>query len=174
VSKEKYSRLLFRLCDAFRCKTIIELGTSIGLNTLYLAAANKNAQVYTLEGSSSLCGFAKKLFQVRKQKNIELIEGNFDSTFENALNKIDQLDFLFLDGNHKKEPTLHYFNQALSKIHNDSLIVLDDIYWSEEMEQAWTNIKSNPRVTMTIDLFQVGLVFFRSENKIKENFILKF
>ncbi|MBC7862422.1 MAG: class I SAM-dependent methyltransferase [Bacteroidia bacterium] len=174
ITSEKHSRLLFRLIDFFNCKTIIELGTSIGLNTLYLAAPSSKAKVFTLEGSKSLCNFSSDLFKKNKFKNIELIEGNFDETLKKTIEKIPSLDFLFIDGNHRMEPTISYFETALSKSHNDTVFVLDDIYWSEEMESAWRKIKDHPQVTLTIDLFQFGLVFFRKEILEREHFVLRF
>jgi predicted O-methyltransferase YrrM len=174
VTKEKYSSLLFRLAEAFQSKTILELGTSIGLNTLYLASANKNSKVITFEGSHPLCNFAQSLFKSRSFKNIELVEGNFDETFSKKLNTLENIDLLFIDGNHRKVPTLNYFKAALQKTHNDSIIILDDIYWSSEMEETWNEIKELPEVKITIDLFQFGIVFFRKEHKQKENYILKF
>ncbi len=174
VSQEKYSRLLFRLAEHFQCKTVLELGTSIGLNTLYFASADKKAKVISFEGSSSLCKFAGSLFKANSFKNIEVVEGNFDTTFGKRLNHLENFDLLFIDGNHRKLPTLEYFKIALSKIHNNSIIVLDDIYWSSEMEEAWIEIKKMPDVKVTIDLFQFGLVFFREEHKQKEDYVLKF
>jgi predicted O-methyltransferase YrrM len=174
ITSEKNSRLLFRLVEYFHPENIVELGTSLGVNTLYLASPSLKSKVTTLEGSKSLCEFAGNLFRQRKQKNIEVVEGNFDKTFAEVIKKIKRLDFLFIDGNHKKNPTLNYFETALQKIHNDSVFVMDDIYWSEEMESAWQEIKKHPRVTLTIDLFQFGIVFFRSEHKVKEHFVLRF
>lgn len=173
TTSEKYSRLLFRLTEYFNAEYIVELGTSVGLNALYLAAASSKSKVLTLEGSSELCKFAKKLCIAENRKNIQVIEGDFNLTFSNILKTIPKLDFLFIDGNHRKEPTLNYFEEALQKNHNDSVFVFDDIYWSKEMFEAWQEIKSHSKVTLSIDLFQFGIVFFRREHLTKEHFILK-
>jgi predicted O-methyltransferase YrrM len=174
ITPENYSKLLFRLVEAFKCEYILELGTSLGLNTLYLAAPSSQTQVSTFEGSGALCEFSKKLFAREKFRNIKIIAGNFDDTFDPGLKKIPRVDLLFIDGNHRFEPTLNYFLAAVPKIHNDSIVVLDDIYWSDEMQQAWQKIKQHESVRCTIDLFQFGLIFFRKEFMEREHFILKF
>jgi predicted O-methyltransferase YrrM len=174
ITKEKYAKLLFRLVEYFKCESIVELGTSIGLTTLYLASPISNSSVYSFEGNPALCAFAEKQFSKAGQKNIRVIQGNFEDTFPVFIKSIDKIDFLFVDGNHRKEATLNYFNLALSKKHNDSIFVFDDIYWSQQMQEAWMEIKSNPNVKIAIDIFQFGIVFFREENKIKEDVTLRF
>jgi len=131
--------------------------------------AAQNAKFITLEGDPVIAKIAQHNFKEMKMNQIELIQGNFDTTLSNALQKLKQLDYIFLDGNHKLEPTLRYFNEALRFSHDDSIFVIDDNHWSEEMEQAWEQIKNHPSVSLTIDLFHMGIVFFRKENKVKEH-----
>lgn len=170
----KYGRLLFRLVNYFQPKTILELGTSLGISTAYLASASSDAKVLTMEGSPEVSNIARETFSNIGLTNITLIEGNFDDTLGTTLLHLPKLDFAFIDGNHRKDPTLRYFSQCLTRTHNDSVLVFDDIYWTKEMESAWTEIKANPAVTMTIDLFFVGLVFFKQEFKEKQHFILRY
>jgi predicted O-methyltransferase YrrM len=174
ITREKYAKLLFRIINYFKYEKIVELGTSLGLTTLYLAAPNSQASVLSIEGNPQLSEFAKNQADNFGSKNIEFVVGNFDDKFSEYLKGIEKIDFLFVDGNHRKEPTLNYFNQALTKKHNDTVFVFDDIHWSKEMEEAWEEIKNHPEVTVSIDLFQFGIVFFRRENKIKEDIVLKF
>lgn len=171
VKPKKYSQLLFRIVDYYECRNILEIGTSLGLTTLYLSSANDKSKVVTLEGNPSVANMAKARFKKYPAKNIELIEGNFDNTLTDALNRFDKLDLVFFDGNHREKPTLEYFEKCLTKIHNNTIFVFDDIYWSKEMSKAWKQIKTHSAVTLTIDLFQLGIVFFRKESP-KENFIL--
>jgi predicted O-methyltransferase YrrM len=89
-----------------------------------------------------------------------------------VLEKIKTLDMLFIDGNHSYDATMRYFEMCKPYLHNQSLIVFDDIYWSKGMTQAWKEIKADPIVTVSIDLFFIGLVFFRKE-QVKENFKLR-
>jgi predicted O-methyltransferase YrrM len=174
ITRERYSELLFRLVNHFNPTTIFELGTSVGLTTLYLAKANSTAKVTTFEGNPQLCRFSLQLFEQEQQNNIQIIKGNFDHTFERELDSIQALDFLFIDGNHRKEPTLRYFDLALKKKHAYSVFVFDDIHWSQEMDEAWNAIQRHPAVTLTIDLFQFGIVFFRPENYFKQHVVLRF
>jgi predicted O-methyltransferase YrrM len=169
----KYGQLLYRLVNFFQPETIVELGTSLGVTTSYLAAPVKNAQVITFEGCPNIAGIARDTFKRFGLRNIQQVEGNLDVTLPDELVRLNKIDFAFLDGNHRLEPTLRYFNQCLGLAHESSVFVLDDIHWSEEMEQAWEQIKAHPRVMLTVDLFSVGLVFFRT-NQPKQHFWLRY
>lgn len=166
-------QVLFRLVNHFKPESILELGTSLGITTLYLAAPNPNAQVTTLEGCPNILAVAKKQFEQFGATNIATLEGKFSDNLPTVLAALQQLDFAFIDGHHAKEPTLNYFHQCLAKTHNDSVLVFDDIHWSDEMEEAWEEIKSHPEVTVTIDMFYFGLVFFRKEQE-PEHFTLRY
>ncbi len=170
----KYGKLLFRIAEHYQCKKIVELGTSLGISTAYLASADQDSHVITLEGSYQIAHLAKNNFQQLKLRNIELQEGNFNDVLGAALKKIVSPDLVFFDGNHRLEPTLNYFHHCLQKSHENSIFVFDDIHWSSEMEQAWKLIKVDDRVTCTIDLFFIGLVFFRESFKQKQHFVIRF
>jgi len=170
ISTAKQSELLYKLINFLKPETIVELGTSLGLNTMYLASTGKT-KVYTIEGSPVLSKFAKQLAEQQKIYNCQFIEGKFDEEFPELLNKINQLDLLYIDGNHTYEATMNYFDLALKKKNNRSVFIFDDIYWSEGMTKAWEEIKKNPEVTLSIDTFNFGIIFFREE--IKEGISLR-
>jgi predicted O-methyltransferase YrrM len=170
---KKNGRLLYRLILSRQPKTILELGTSTGFSTMYMARANPEAQIYTIEGCASVAEKARSNFQNIGISNVELSIGNFNHVLPKILKRIDKLDFLLIDGNKRMKPTLNYFEQCLSKAGNDSVFVIDDIHWSDEMENAWEYIRKDPRVTVTVDLFSTGLVFFRKESE-KQNFSIRF
>lgn len=173
ISSKGQSELLFKLSNFLNCQTRVELGTSLGLNTLYLASVNKLGKVYSLEGSSELLEVARTLCKKRQLENcIQFVEGRFDDTFAGVLNSIPQLDLLYVDGNHTYEATLRYFRMALAKTHKNTVFVFDDIYWSTGMTKAWQEICNHPSVTLSIDAFYLGMVFFRPE--IKEKQALRF
>lgn len=167
----KYGQLLFRLANYFQPETIFELGTSLGLTTSYLAEARKQANIYTFEGCPNIAKVARENFRCLKLKHVQLIKGNLDETLERQLQQIKKLDFAFFDGNHRYTPTMQYFESCLTRHHENSLFVMDDIYWSGEMKQAWKDIKAHPQVMQTVDLFFIGLVFFRTSQP-KEHFTL--
>lgn len=171
---KKWAQLLYRIVNYYQPETILELGTSLGISTAYMAMANPYAYVITGEGSHAIAAEAIRNFNELHLPYIELVEGNFDETLPAMLGNMPSIDMAFIDGNHRLEPTLRYFEEILSQTHNFSVIVLDDIHWSSEMEQAWQQIKEHPRVRLTIDLFFVGLVFFREEIKVKQHFTIRF
>ncbi len=170
----KYGQLLFRMVQHYKPHTILELGTSLGITTSYLSSAMTNSQVITMEGASSIVSTAGENFKKLKLQNIEIVEGNFDDTLTEIINSSRTLDFVFLDGNHRLHPTIQYFNTILSKINNDSIIVVDDIHWSSEMEQAWQVIKNHSSIKCSVDLFFIGIVFFRGEFHEKQHFAIRF
>jgi predicted O-methyltransferase YrrM len=174
LKKKKYAQLLFRIAKYYNSKTIVELGTSFGISTSYLASANPDSKIYTFEGAKNIAKIAKENFEKLQLKNIEMVEGSFEKTLPFINDKIENIDLLFVDGNHRKEPTLQYFNFFLSKAGNNSIFIFDDIHWSEEMEEAWKIIKSHSAVTLSIDLFFIGLVFFSNDFKVKQDFPIRF
>jgi predicted O-methyltransferase YrrM len=165
TSTTKQSELLYRLINYLHPKNVIELGTSVGLNTLYLALADKAAKVYSMEGSENLSVYAKKLAQKNKIVNCEFICGNFDSQLPALLMRVEKLDMAYVDGNHTYEATVRYFDLLLLRKHKDTVLIFDDIYWSEGMTKAWNEIKVHPDVTMSIDTFYFGMIFFKEEVK---------
>lgn len=170
-SSIKQAELLYRLINYIKPVQVIELGTSLGMTTLYLCSADPAKKVYSLEGSQALVDHAKKILESHYIKNCELIKGNFDETFPALLDKLPAGGLLYFDGNHTYEATLRYFQQALKKKNADSVFIFDDIYWSEGMQKAWMEIKSHPSVKLSIDAWHFGLVFFKEE--IKEKIDLK-
>lgn len=174
LKKKNFSQLLYRIAKYYKAQTILELGTSFGITTCYLASANENSNVYTFEGSQEIGKIACENFNKGGLQNINLIKGDFDKTLLPALNEIEKIDLAFIDGNHRKQPTLHYFSELLKKSGNDSILIFDDIHWSLEMEEAWKLIQQHDSVTLTIDLFFIGLVFFNADFKVKQHFIIRF
>ncbi|MBI9038822.1 MAG: class I SAM-dependent methyltransferase [Bacteroidales bacterium] len=171
--KSKYGELLFRIVKYYKPETIIEVGTSLGISTTYLALSNPLTKIISLEGCSNTAAKARENFDQLKLKNIEQIIGNADIFLSKLCKKTDKIDFVFFDANHKKKPTIEYFEQCLEKSHNDTIFVFDDINWSSGMVQAWDYIKNHQKVKLTIDIFFLGIVFFKKELS-KENFTLKF
>lgn len=171
ISK-KMGRLLFRLVRYYRTENILELGTSLGISTMYLALANPEAKVTTIEGCENNAELAKRNFGAVGINNIESVTGNFREVLGNTFKTIPRLDFAFIDGDHREESTFDYFETCLTKAHNDTIMVFDDIYWSRGMTRAWKKIKKHQSVSVSIDLFRIGIVFFRKELS-KEDFVLR-
>ncbi len=170
-----YAQLLYRLTQRFQTRIIFDLGTSLGLTTAYLTkgADKTGGFVTSFEGCPATAEKARQHLTRLGCKHVEVIIGDLAVTLPERVDKVKQLDMVFFDANHRYRPTVQYFNVCLSKRHNDSVFIFDDIHWSDEMEQAWATIKDHPDVTATVDLFGVGLVFFRKE-QLKQHFTLRF
>ncbi len=171
---KKYAQLLYRIVAYYNATTIIELGTSLGISTSYMAMAAQFGKVITCEGSTSIALQAKKNFAKLCLNNITVLQGEFETSYSKALQECKSIDILFIDGNHQYEPTIAYFEKALPYLHQNSIIIFDDIHWSKPMEAAWHKIKQHELVSETVDLFFIGICFFRKEQKAKQHFIVKF
>lgn len=166
------AQLLFRLVRYFQPKETLEIGTSLGLATSALALGNKNSKITTLEGCPSTSQKSKEESQKFGFKNIEFINTEFSSYLKTHSSQLTTHNLIYFDGNHSKKATLEYFEILLPTITNETIWIFDDIHWSKDMEEAWGIIKKHPFVTVTVDTFQWGLVFFRKEQE-KEHFVIK-
>jgi predicted O-methyltransferase YrrM len=174
LKNKKFAQFFYRLVNYYKPQTIVELGTSFGITTSYMAFGNPLSTVYTLEGAEHIALIAQSNFEKLGLKNIQLIRGNFNQSLPLLLQEINKVDLVFVDGNHLKIPTLQYFTWLLEKSTEQSIFIFDDIHWSAEMEEAWKQIQNHARVTLTIDLFFVGLVFFNKDFKVNQHFIIRF
>lgn len=160
---------LFRLANWAQPKTLLELGTSLGFGTLYLAAAARAARICSLEGCADCAATARTHFEMLKARQVEVLEGSFEATLPTALKKLQPLDFVFFDGNHRTEPTLRYFEQCLGSAHEKTVFVFDDAHSSPQMEAAWLRIQQHPRTTLTVDFFDLSLAFINPDFKEKQH-----
>lgn len=171
----KNAELLFRVVRYFQPESILEIGTSLGLATCALSLGNKNAKITSLEGCLNTLKVAKNILEVSGFKlnceNIDFINTEFSNYLKTYYPSPITHHLVYFDGNHSKNATLSYFELLLPSISNNSVWIFDDIHWSKEMEEAWVIIKNHPKVTVTIDTFQWGIVFFRTEQT-KEHFII--
>jgi predicted O-methyltransferase YrrM len=170
----RVAKLLFRIVQYYKPACILELGTSLGLSTAMFSLANPTARVHTIEGMPSLASRANAQFSQWKLHNCQVHQGSFDELLQPLLAQIAAPDLVYVDGNHRKEPTLRYFSILLEKLSSQSIIIFDDIHWSAEMEEAWALIKRDNRVRCTIDLFHVGIVLLREEFKEPRHFKVRF
>ena len=173
LKPKRQAELLHRLVRYFKPDTVLELGTSFGITTLYLARGTAHGNVTTIEGSPAIHAIAERNFTAADQRNIRSLLGSFDDLLPVVLSTTARLDLVFIDGHHAHEPTLRYFNLCLAKAHNDSIFIFDDIHWSLDMENAWEAIKVHPQVTVTMDLFHFGIVSLRKEQQ-REHFRLRY
>ena len=161
----KFDQLLFRMLRYYKSKYVLELGTSLGITTAYLASANTENFITTFEDNSNMAKIAKQHFNQLSLTNITQIVGHFDNTLLHTLNKISQLDFVYINSNNCKEAILFYWNMLYNKAHNETLFIFDKIHGGAEMEEVWKKIQQLDMVTCTIDLFFIGIVSIRKEIK---------
>jgi predicted O-methyltransferase YrrM len=155
----KHSRLYQRLIQSFKAKTILELGTSLGVNTLYLSA-EPGTQVITFEGDHGLAAIAQEVLEEQRRNNVRLVEGPLSVTLHRELETIRKVDFALIDADHREQPTLNWFNAIVRRAHDKTVAVVDDIHRDAGMERAWKQIRNHELVHGTVDLFRCGLVFF--------------
>ena len=169
----RLAQLIFRLARHFAPGHIVELGTCLGITTAYLARSSPLARVTSIEGCPETASVAGENLSHLNVQNVDLKVGDFDALLPGLIDQTEVLDFVFIDGNHRKEATLNYFKCCLPKLSENGIMIFDDIYWSKGMKEAWQEIKAHPKVTVTIDLFWIGLVFIRP-GQVKEDFKIKF
>jgi len=168
----KRAQLLTRMIEYFDVKNSLEIGTSLGTGTLSIALGNDKGSVTSLEGCPETLKIAQEKLRKLNVRSVRFIQGDFNKTLEKAL-KQEQYDLIYFDGNHQKKPTINYFEQCLKIAHNNSVFIFDDIHWSKEMNEAWQYIKKHKKVSLTIDTFYWGFVFFRKEQQEKEHFVIR-
>ena len=170
----KQDLFIFRLVTWLKPDCIIELGTSLGISSTYMADAAPEIPIHTIEGSHEIAKIARETHLVAGKTNIQLHEGNFDAILPELLKKLQSDKFILCaDGNHQKEATLRYFNWTLNHAGPNSLMIIDDIHWSPGMEEAWESIIQHPDVSLSLDLFFLGLIFFK-QSRAKEHFKIRF
>jgi len=164
-------QMMFKLVEHLQSEQILEIGSSLGISSIYLAKANGKSTVQSLEGNHDSITIAKNMASTAKVQNIRFTEGNFDDTLESVISKMPRVDLAFVDGNHRYEATLDYTQKILAKANEKTAIVIDDIYWSEGMTKAWQEIIALPDVRASVDFFYFGIIFTNPD--FKENKHLK-
>jgi predicted O-methyltransferase YrrM len=170
---EKYGVLLSSLAFEFGAPLIVEFGTSFGISTMYLAGADRGVKVYTMEGCPSTAGIAISNFKEGGFDKITVFTGSFEELLPFIVRSNLKPGLVFIDGNHRKEPVLKYFRYMAEISDNNTVIVIDDIYCSREMNEAWNEIKHSEGVSVTIDIFRMGIVFFK-KGITPNNYIIRY
>lgn len=170
---EKYGRALFRICCHFQPARILELGTSLGVSSLYMAAACPSAKITTVEGSSETAAYASAFLRGANLGVVEVISSSFED-YLSVLPSGAPFDLIFVDGNHTQEATLRYYEILKAYSHLDTVFIFDDIHWSREMSSAWGQIRGKREVTVSLDIYRFGLIWRRLEQHGREEFCLRY
>ncbi len=172
ATPKNQGELISRLVVRFKPQNIIELGTSLGLGTLYLSMPNSKAKVFTVEGCSNIAAIAENTFRKAHVTNIYLTNDSFENALPKLLNEMDQVDMVYFDGNHSYDATISYFKMCLEKASDSALFIFDDIHWSKGMDQAWDEIIKNDKVSVSFDLFHLGIAII-NKDVLKQHYIVK-
>ncbi|OYQ39625.1 O-methyltransferase [Flavobacterium aurantiibacter] len=160
-------RLLFRMARYFEVKNALEIGTSVGKASVALAEAGVNLQ--TLEGCAQTQAVAQDVLADYSDR-IQFTNGTFEAILPTINDQ--KFDLIFFDGNHQYEPTISYFNMLLQTVHHKSVWIFDDIYYSTHMQRAWEYLRKNPNVSLSVDTFRWGILFFEPRPH-KEHFVIR-
>lgn len=169
-SSYKKQKQLYRITNYFKPKNVLELGTSVGLGSAAMAIASNNSIIKTVEVNKNISDIAKKVFKSYQLKNIQIDTSSFKDFFKKS--NYENLDLVYLDGTCDKESTIENFNSLLKYSHNESVFIINNIYWSKEMTEAWNIIKKQKEITVSIDTFYWGFLFFRKEQP-KQHFTIR-
>ncbi len=162
TSPPRFGRYLFRVVEWAQAQRVLELGTNLGIGTAYLAAPLPGAaKLVSIEGDPAVLAQARiTLDRSVGSRPVRLLEGTFEARLEEALAELGHVDVTFIDGHHAEEATKRYFARIAEACHPGSVVVLDDIYWSPGMAAAWRWVREQPGVTLSLDLYRWGVVFF--------------
>ena len=166
------SKLLFRIVKYLNPKSVLELGTSLAISTNTIKEATIDCDITTIEGSKSIFEWNRESNSKNNFDNSLFVNSLFDDFLE-EIPKNNKFDFIYIDGNHTYSATIKYFNMLKKHINDNSVIIFDDIHWSKEMDDAWKEIILDKDVTLSIDTFHFGMVFFRKENYNTEHFTIR-
>ena len=169
-SSYKKQKQLYRITNYFKPKNVLELGTSVGLGSAAMAIASNNSIIKTVEVNKNISDIAKKVFKSYQLKNIQIDTSSFKDFFKKS--NYENLDLVYLDGTCDKESTIENFNSLLKYSHNESVFIINNIYWSKEMTEAWNIIKKQKEITVSIDTYYLGFLFFRKEQP-KQHFTIR-
>ena len=160
ISSSKYSKLFTRFIRHFNCKNVVELGTSLGTNALYLARATPEVHVTSFEGCESIADLAEQAVAQCGCTNLQIVRGNVDDTLPSYLRNAQDIDLLYMDANHTYEATLAYLDQVISRLSFRAVLIIDDIYWSREMTRVWKDMKKRFPGAACLDIYQCGIIIF--------------
>ncbi len=173
LSSSRFSKTMFHLCRFINAKSILELGTSFGINTTYLSLANPSSTVISFEGCPETVLVAQEILNEAKLANTTIIAGDIDDNLSGHLKQASPIDLVYMDANHTFEATIRYFDQITPHLAPEAVVVVDDIYWSVPMSRGWEVLKSRDEITTSIDIFDAGFLFF-DKSLSKEHFTIDY
>lgn len=163
---------LFKIIHTYKPEIMLELGTAVGISTIYQAAAALGGDLISIEGNPDLMKVAEAEISKLGLPNVSLVNGKFDEVLPDLLEELPHVDYVFIDGHHDKAARIAYFEMLLPHLKETSILIFSDLYWSSEMQEAWKIVIDHPKVHLSIDLFDIGVVFFNPTILEKQHFSL--
>lgn len=156
-----WSFLLFRMMREVRPTAALELGTCVGISAAYQGAAlelNESGRLVTLEGAPALAERSRRtLSELGLAERVDVRTGRFADSLPIVLDDIAPVSWAFIDGHHAEEPTLDYMEQVVTRAAGETVLIFDDINWSDGMRRAWRTIADDRRFSLVVDLRSVGI-----------------
>ncbi len=159
----KYGALLFRLARWLEPEVVVELGSGLGISTAYLRAGAPDSTFHAVEGGRIRALLAAQVVYRSKLREVHMHRGDITEELPQILEDLPGRMLAFVDGNHHYEPTVEYVDRLLKIADGDAIIIMDDIYWSKEMYEAWREVISWKEVRVSIDLYQMGILLLRPD-----------
>jgi len=164
--------LIAGIIEYLKPESILELGTSLGISTSYISRANPASKIISVEGCHQTAAIAEKNIIKTNSLNVKILVSKFEDAIDNLM-KNNSFSMAIIDGNHAYEPVMNYFDSISQQMRKNGVIIIDDIRWSAGMRKAWMEIQKRPEVTLSVDFFQIGIVFF-NKAFVKEHLMMKF
>ena len=171
-TQKKVNKLLYRMALFTKPDYIVELGTSVGFSSMYMAKSGCG-KIYTIEGDPQIAVIAKQNFKKLNYTNVISIHKTFEQALPEIVSDWHGKGMFFIDGNHTYQATINYFNYVIKHLPDDGVLIFDDIYWSKGMTAAWKKIINSSLVPLSVDLFHVGVVFVK-KNVYKQHYLIRF
>jgi predicted O-methyltransferase YrrM len=171
-AKGVYAKLLYQLNKHYLFENVLEFGTSLGVGTLHLALGNQNSNIITVDACKNTSDFAQENLNNLAIQNVNFLRNTFYDFLLAIKGETIKFDLIYIDGHHDGEALQYYWKELAKHIHEETLIILDDIRWSESMLVAWNKIIENENYHLTMDLFRMGIISKRPKQA-KEHFVIK-
>lgn len=169
----KEGALLFRLTNYFKSKHILQIGSNMGLSTLYLTSYAKGLSCIALEHIPEFAEISKQTISRKGRNKVDLRIGEYIKLLPQALNDLHTVDLVFFNTQHETVDNQELFNECLKFVKNETLFIFEGINANNEMRSFWKNVCACPEVTVSLDLFSLGIAVFNKKLH-KKNYIVYF
>lgn len=173
TNKKEVDRLIYRLVANRQPAVSLQIGTGLGVSAAYFSMANSRNPVKIIECEPEFSTVAQRIFSNLGIDNVELRTGNLQQLLHHTLLNSTKLDIVYFNKFKDGETLFNLFGLCLAKADENSMFIIKGIYSDPSTKTMWAKIKELPEVTVTVDLFWIGLVYFKKDQA-EEHFKIKF